>query len=62
MVSAWSSNWTDAYIHCYVNGIFVAHNAGHSEYGHEAGIAFIVPNAATYRIDIANLARWRELR
>lgn len=61
-VSAWTWNWSDGFIWCYVNELAVAHNAGHSEYGHEAGASFIVPPGATYRIDIVGLKGWAELR
>lgn len=60
-VSVWSTNWSDGYVRCYVNGNLIAYNAGHSPYGHEAGITFIVPNGATYTV-ILSLAGWWELR
>lgn len=62
-ISVFTTNYTDSSLSGYVGSVYVAHNAGHSQHGHEAFISFIVPNGSTYRVDVdGTIVKWNELR
>lgn len=64
MVVAFTSNNNDANIISYINGDMLNQSVTHSQYGGQNCIEFIVPNGATYRVQVYNtsIIKWSELR